>query len=148
MSEFYASASLRAEVIDRAHGCCEYCLSQMTFSAGPFVLEHIVPFSRAGRTVSENLALACPGCNTRKGVQVMASDPLTGIEVPLFHPRKQRWIEHFAWSEDHLRIIGRTDIGRATIETLWMNRDNLQNLRWAIKSVGCHPPASPPESST
>jgi hypothetical protein len=147
MSDFYASESLRAEVRKRAQGCCEYCLSKMKFSLSPFVMEHVVPLSLGGKTASGNLALACPGCNMHKAVLVTACDPLTGVTVPIFHPRTQKWSDHFAWGEDFRGIIGRAPIGRATVEALQMNREGLQNLRGALKSVGCHPPASPPESA-
>jgi hypothetical protein len=53
--------------------------------------------------------------------------------VPLFHPRRDRWSEHFAWND--LVLVGLTPIGRATVELLAMNawqrvelRDNLQSL--------------------
>ncbi|WNZ24154.1 mitochondrial large ribosomal subunit protein uL30m [Leptolyngbya sp. NK1-12] len=32
------------------------------------------------------------------------------------------WSEHFAWSEDTTLIIGLTPIGRATVQTLRLNR--------------------------
>ena len=145
MSEFYASESLRAVVRERAQDCCEYCLSQMKFSLSPFVMDHIVPLSLGGKTISENLALACPGCNMHKAVQLTARDPLTGRPVPLFHPRAQEWHDHFAWSMEFGEILGRTSTGRATVEALQLNRGGLQNLRWALKMVGCHPPTSSPK---
>jgi hypothetical protein len=62
--------------------------------------------------------------------------------VPLFHPRLQQWSEHFTWSEDGKRIIGLTPTGRATVETLRMNREELVNLRELLIAVGKHPPES------
>ena len=50
-----------------------------------------------------------------KSNKTHALDPATGIEVPLFHPRRDDWHEHFAWSPDHLYLIGLTPTGRATI---------------------------------
>ena len=41
-----------------------------------------------------------------------AIDPETGETVPLFHPVRQRWGEHFRWSEDGCRILGQTPEGR------------------------------------
>jgi len=37
-------------------------------------------------------------------------------------------------------VIGLTPTGRATIETLKLNRKGVINLRWALFAVGKHPP--------
>jgi hypothetical protein len=68
-----------------------------------------------------NLALACGPCNFAKGAQVRSTDPLTGVSVPLFHPRADRWEAHFEWAGDGCTLVGRTPVGRATIVTLDMN---------------------------
>jgi hypothetical protein len=39
--------------------------------------------------------------------------------VRLFHPRNDRWTDHFWW--DGPIAVGRTAIARATILVLWMN---------------------------
>lgn len=88
----------------------------------------------------ENLAYACSGCNGRKAIRVQANDPDTGQLVPLFHPRQQRWREHFHWSEDTSYAEGLTPIGRATIEALQLNRSALVNLRRVLHLAGEHPP--------
>ena len=38
----------------------------------------------------------------------------------LYHPRRQRWPEHFQWSADGTKVTGLTATGRATFETLQM----------------------------
>jgi hypothetical protein len=95
----------------------------------------------AGNTASE-LAWACPACNSHKYTKTHAHDPQTGRLVPLFNPRRQRWSQHFAWSEDFLLVMGRTATGRATVEALHLNRPELLNLRRALRTVGEHPPAA------
>ena len=45
--------------------------------------------------------------------------------VRFFHPRTDRWTEHFSVDADSGRILGITDIGRVTVEQLNMN-DPLQ----------------------
>lgn len=87
----------------------------------------------------ENLALACQGCNSRKYTDTEATDPITGEPAPLFHPRRQIWSDHFAWSEDFTLMIGLTPAGRATVERLQLNRDGVVNLRRALHSIGEHP---------
>ena len=49
--------------------------------------------------------------------------------VPLYHPRQHRWPDHFAWNEDTTIVIGLTPTGRATVEALRLNRENVVNLR-------------------
>jgi hypothetical protein len=86
-----------------------------------FEVEHVVPSVAGGADDLDNLALACRACNLRKGVAVQALDALSGEVVPLFHPRRDQWPEHFRLHLDG-RIEGRTSIGRATVARLAMNR--------------------------
>lgn len=65
---------------------------------------------------------------------------VTGRAIRLFHPRKDRWRDHFAWSPDFASIEGLTEIGRATVEALKLNREGLVNIRRALLLVGAHPP--------
>ncbi len=133
------SRRLRRQVIDRARGRCEYCLSPTAFSTQPFAVDHILPQSRGGLTTLENLALSC-GCNGYKGDRTHARDPQAGRTVPLFNPRRHPWSRHFKWSEDSLRIVARTATGRATIEALHLNRPELVNLRRLLLLIEEHPP--------
>ena len=60
--------------------------------------------------------------------------------MPLFHPRRHIWSEHFIWSNDRLNVMGLTSIGRATVEVLELNRDRAIRIRVADLAVGRHPP--------
>lgn len=60
--------------------------------------------------------------------------------TPLYHPRTMLWNDHFAWSEDTTIVIGLTPIGRATVQTLRMNRAGVVNLRQLLHTAGQHPP--------
>ena len=131
--------SLRRSVTSRAKGRCEYCQSPESFATERFSIEHIQPRRTGGLTVVENLALACQGCNGYKAAKTAAIDPESETVVPLFHPRRQVWAEHFAWSEDYLQIVGTTPTGRATIGLLQLNRSSLVNLRRALLAVQKHP---------
>jgi hypothetical protein len=134
------SASKRQEVALRAFFCCEYCQSQLKYSADSFSVEHIVPLARGGHDELSNLALSCQRCNNAKFVALESTDPLTGHVVPLFHPREQVWGDHFAWSHDFLHIYGMTPTGRATVEKLHLNRSGVVSLRHVLRGVGEHPP--------
>jgi 5-methylcytosine-specific restriction endonuclease McrA len=105
-----------------------------------FAVEHILPRSRGGKTVLGNLALSCQGCNNHKYAKTNGPDPKTGKRVPLYHPRKQRWSDHFAWNENHILIVGLTPTGRATVEALQLNREGLVNLRQILGEAAEHPP--------
>jgi hypothetical protein len=139
------SARLRAAVIARAAGRCEYCRSPDRYAPDPFPIDHVQPRSRGGDHTLANLAYACAGCNERKYVATEERDPTTGEMVLLFHPRQHRWDEHFDWSADSSEILGRTPTGRATIARLDMNRPRLVALRRLLRVMGEHPP---PESSS
>jgi len=130
----------RRLVLTRAGGCCEYCQSQSRYSADSFSVEHVIPRSRGGTDAVGNLAFACQGCNNRKYVSVSAADPLTGVSVPLYHPRQDRWEDHFVWSADFLAMCGLTPTGRATVEKLKLNRETVVNLRRLLREIGEHPP--------
>jgi hypothetical protein len=136
------SARARREAVrSRARGICEYCRSQERFATQAFSVEHIIPPRAGGEEDLDNLALACQGCNNHKYTKTDSIDPVTGEVVPLFHPRRDRWRDHFIWSYDFTRIIGQTVKGRATVEALQLNRPGLVNLRRALFQCGEHPPA-------
>jgi hypothetical protein len=140
MSEPQITAKLKAEVAQRANGCCEYCRSQAQFSPDPFSIEHIMPRSQGGTDNSNNLALACQGCNNRKYTHIKGRDPINGELVTLYHPRNQLWEAHFVWNEDFVIVVGLTPTGRATIERLQLNREGVVNLRRVLRAINQHPP--------
>ncbi|HLG16467.1 MAG TPA: HNH endonuclease signature motif containing protein [Blastocatellia bacterium] len=145
MSEKHIPAERRRVIRDQANGICEYCRSQECFSPQRFSVEHIKPRSAGGQPTRENLALSCQGCNGHKYTKQKSPDPVTGDVVALFHPRRQRWRDHFAWSVDASLIVGLTPVGRATVEALRMNRIELVNLREVLYGAQKHPPAEPDE---
>lgn len=93
-----------------------------------------------GETTFDNLCLACHACNEFKGAQSMATDPTTEKSVSLFHPRQQRWRDHFRWSQEGTHIIGITATERATVSTLHMNHPDIIRARRRWINVGWHPP--------
>ncbi len=123
MSRAYLSAELRRQVRADAGGRCGYCHSSETFLSMPLDVEHLMPEARGRLTVRENLWIACPRCNDFKGDRLDASDPRTGQRILLYHPRLQRWTDHFAWALEGIRIDGQTPEGRATVDALRLNND-------------------------
>ncbi|MCX6028283.1 MAG: HNH endonuclease signature motif containing protein [Chloroflexi bacterium] len=135
---------IRRLIRQRANYLCEYCHASEKWQYVRFTVDHIIPMKRGGLGISDNLALACFHCNRRKGDHVTAEDPVSGMEVRLFNPRQDAWAEHFVWSTDGLRIVGRTPTGRATITALEMNRSWAVSIRAADRVVGRHPPVDDP----
>lgn len=140
MSRPYISVAIKEQVIQRAEGRCEYCKSLKKYSPQSFHIEHIIPVVLGGLTILINLAFACGGCNNIKYIKIEGHDPITGSKVSLFNPRKEEWSENFEWSADSLSMIGITAVGRASVETLKLNREELINLRELTKLTGEHPP--------
>ena len=99
------SKKLKRLVVVRAHGCCEYCLSQEQYAPTTFSVEHIIPRSVGGISTSENLALAYQECNNHKYTKTEAFDFTTGETVPLYDPRHHYWSKHFIWSDDYIPIL-------------------------------------------
>lgn len=134
-------AKLRRFVRQRAKGYCEYCICPEFCARQLHSIEHIEPESKGGASDEDNLALACQGCNGSKSNKTHALDPATRRKVPLFHPRRDDWHEHFAWSPDRLYLIGLTPTGRATISELDLNREGVIHLRRLLLLNDEHPPS-------
>lgn len=125
--------AVRQRVRSRAGDCCEYCRSHQDDAPYfRFQIEHIIPKQHGGSDDDSNLALACPHCNQHKGPNLAGLDPHTGSLTPLFHPRLQRWDEHFAHRGP--LIMGQTAAGRATVGVLTMN----DRLRVELRAAGSH----------
>jgi hypothetical protein len=130
-------------VANRAGFCCEYCRSPERFAVQSFAVEHVEPKSGGGTDELENLAFSCQGCNNHKYTRTRGVDPATGVEVPLFNPRRHHWAEHFSWNDDCSEVLGLTPEGRATVVALRLNRPGVVNLRKVLVSAALHPPAEP-----
>jgi HNH endonuclease len=118
----------------RAGHHCEYCLLYQRHSALSHHIEHIVAKQHGGSDHPDNLALSCHRCNLHKGPNLTGIDPQTGETAPIFHPRRDRWSEHFVF--EGARIEGRTATGRATVHVLAMNDIRRLELRGQILNLG------------
>lgn len=121
-------------VRERAANRCEYCRLQQDFAGLRFHVEHVIARQHGGSDAPDNLALACPECNLRKGPNLTGIDPDSGKITPLFHPRRDRWDNHFTRVEASL--IGTTAVGRTTAWLLEMNSGERLRLRGMLVRLG------------
>jgi hypothetical protein len=122
------------QVWQRAQARCEYCRLPSAFHPTPFQIDHIIARQHGGPTAVDNLALACIHCNRFKGPNIAGLDLDSGEIVRLFHPRRDRWEEHFVW--DGPRLKARTSIGRVTIDLLLVNEPEVVAVRKALQEEG------------
>ena len=134
MSSRYVSVALRRRLRSASDRRCAYCRSAETVTGMPLEVEHIIPRRRGGKTTFSNLCLACHRCNEFKGDRLEALDPVIESSVLLFNPNTQDWRQHFKWSPDEIKIIGKTPCGRATVEALQLNNENVVGARrlWTV----------------
>ncbi|MFQ5859346.1 MAG: HNH endonuclease [Anaerolineae bacterium] len=134
------SSALRHLIAERDKNRCAYCRTTEENCGLRMHVDHIIPESAGGPTTPDNLCLACFSCNVYEGGQQTGIDPSTGEPVPLFHPLRQRWHDHFAWDESKTQIIGLTPCGRATVVALKVNNPTVLRARRRWVSAGWHPP--------
>lgn len=138
MSNTYIPVALRREVVDRANGCCEYCLSNSDFHGINFAVDHVIAEKHRGKTISDNLCYSCYWCNSFKGSDI--SSVLWEDEpkiIPLFHPRKQKWNEHFRLENE--TVIGVTPTGKVTVDLLQMNANERKEVRQLMIEANVYP---------
>jgi len=127
------TTGLRAEVSARAGRRCEYCLQPEELSFAGHQVDHIIAEKHGGLTELENLALCCTLCNRRKGSDLSSLDPVSGELARLFHPRLDRWAEHFELPGGE--IFARTSVGRVTVKLLRLNLpDRIKEREMLVRS--------------
>jgi len=122
--------------IARGNGANTAC-SPMPLASTPHEIDHVVAEKHNGQTAAHNLCLSCWVCNRHKGSDLTSLDPQTGAITPLFHPRQDRW-------EDHFRLIGTgiagiTPQGRTTVRMLHFNDPDQLELRALLMALGRYP---------
>jgi hypothetical protein len=120
---------------------CEYCQLSEDCHPGVFEVEHVIAKKHGGPTTLRNLAYSCLHCNRHKGTDLAGIDRITSRTklVRLFNPRKHQWDRHFRWDGPYL--VGRSPIGRVTIQVLEMNDPVRVALRGELIEEGLFPPS-------
>ncbi len=76
----------RRNIFMRDHYTCQYCGRKP--SKDDLTIDHILPKSRGGRTIWENVTLACTACNTKKGSRLLSECGM----MPLKVPKRPSWL--------------------------------------------------------
>ncbi len=72
----------------------------------------------------------------RKSDFIDGIDEVTQEQVRLFNPRIDIWQEHFVFDRDACQIVGKTAIGRVTVERLRMNTQEQLTARSLWVALG------------
>lgn len=89
-------ALTNAALFARDANLCLYCGNE--FGRHSLTRDHVMPISRGGRDVWENVVSACFHCNSRKGGRTpqQAGMPLLAV------PYRPSWVEHLILSNRHI----------------------------------------------
>lgn len=129
--------TLRRAVAERAAYRCEYCRHPEADSFFKFQVDHIVSLKHGGSSRLDNLAFACPLCNSHKGTDLGTFLGDEDVLVRLFYPRKQDWFQHFDVADG--AIQPKTDVGAATVKLLALNHPNRVLERLDLITAGLYP---------
>ena len=134
MSNTYIPAALRRLVYERAGGRCEYCLVPEDDVFATHEIDHIIAEKHGGPTEADNLALSCALCNKYKGSDIASVVPDTGEIVPLYHPRRARWSDHFQLYQ--AQFVPLTPTGCVTVRLLQLNHPDRIEERELLIAAG------------
>lgn len=134
----YVSDALRRQVRERAKVHCEYCLLHEQYTLKIHEVDHVPAEKHGGTTTLDNLCLSCFDCNRHKGSDLSSVDPVTDEVVPLFHPRRDLWSEHFCVLDNGV-IDGVTAKGRVTVRLLDFNHTERVTVRVALMRLQRYP---------
>jgi hypothetical protein len=140
MSQTYIPAPLRRLVRERSGDRCEYCLIPESATFAPHWIDHIIAEKHGGNTDEDNLANSCVLCNQCKGSDIASIDPESGAIVALFHPRRDRWTDHFRLEGGE--IVPLSAVGRVTVRLLQLNHPHRVEEREQLAAAGLLAPAT------
>jgi 5-methylcytosine-specific restriction endonuclease McrA len=115
----YIPDALRRLVEERAGYLCEYCMIHARYTLKRHEVDHVHATKHGGLAVAENLCYCCFECNRHKGSDLASIDPETQEIVLLYHPRRDRWHDHFALEGAVIKPL--TPVGRTTARLLHFN---------------------------
>lgn len=78
----------RENIYARDHGKCQYCGTKVSLSE--FEYEHVIPRCQGGKTIWENIVVACTTCNQKKGNKTPMQAGMRLLAVPRKPDRNSR----------------------------------------------------------
>ena len=133
----YVPEALRRKIVERANDRCEYCLVHQDDRFFAHEIDHVRAEKHQGQTAEDNLSLACAECNRFKGSDLCSFDIVTDTVVPLYHPRLNRWTEHFRLNGALIEPL--TPAGRVTAFLLHLNDADTIDRRRLLIATGRYP---------
>jgi hypothetical protein len=131
------SAGVRQLVAARAHYLCEYCLIAEDDTFIGCEVDHIISLKHGGSSEAENLAYACFFCNRQKGSNIGSISRQSGEFIRFFHPRTDRWSEHFRLTGSSIQPL--TLIGEVTARILNFNHADQILERRVLQEANKYP---------
>jgi hypothetical protein len=131
------SLASRREVARGADYRCEYCRIHSDDTGFLHQVDHVVSRKHRGNSILENLAYACILCNRHKGSDIASLDPNIRKAVLLFHPRRDRWADHFRLNGGRIEPI--SAVGRVTVQLPRLNTSERLAERRLLQSLGTCP---------
>ena len=125
----------------RADYLCEYCLVSVESRFLRFHVDHIISIKHSGKTEAPNLAYTCSTCNYFKGTDIVSIVNYPNLEFArLFHPRLDKWHEHFELKDAEISPM--TPIGKVTANILQFNTSQRIKDREQLITLGEYPSAA------
>ena len=78
--KFFTLTCNRKNILLRDNNTCQYCDKQ--FPESELTIDHVIPRSKGGANVWENVAAACKPCNQKKRDYLIENAPVSLIRVP------------------------------------------------------------------
>lgn len=91
----------RRNVVIRDERKCQYCQKVLDFEDQ--TLDHVIPRSKGGKSIWENLVLACRSCNRKKAdfllseigwtLEILPKRPKSGIQYKFLNKIRPEWAD-------------------------------------------------------
>ncbi len=78
--KFFTLPCTRKNILIRDENRCQYCA--ICFREGDLTIDHVIPKSKGGSSVWDNVVVACKPCNQKKRDYLVENSPVSLIKLP------------------------------------------------------------------
>ena len=78
--KFFTLPCTRKNILIRDENRCQYCAKR--FRESDLTIDHVIPKSKGGRSIWNNVVAACKPCNQKKRDYLLENSPVSLIRVP------------------------------------------------------------------